>query len=228
MSSHWSDLKQTVDSFYPSSVTRGRKLESLTIGKQPGRQIIIYDKRREAIAHQKHYWFKAWGLDPANATVEVWRIEVRAGKNELSKKYKIFTFADFEAGIGDIVSKALRDIRYLAEHQRDGNVSRQDIHPLWLAAQKAANQHLFDHSSGLTPDQIRRIHRDQAIEQYRALCVGNAIGLGISEGCSDENLQTDLPKLTASAISTALRSDEARIRKSLSRARARLHFVADS
>ncbi len=61
VSPHWGNPDGNGDRNQPASVLRGRRLESVTIGKQPGRQIIVYDKRREAIERQKYFWFKAWG-----------------------------------------------------------------------------------------------------------------------------------------------------------------------
>lgn len=47
-----------------TAVHSGGRCESVTIGKMPGRQVIIYDKRREAIDKHKMHWFKIWGIDP--------------------------------------------------------------------------------------------------------------------------------------------------------------------
>ena len=39
-----------------AAVARGGRVESVMIGKMPGRQLVIYDKTREIVAHQKPYW----------------------------------------------------------------------------------------------------------------------------------------------------------------------------
>ena len=41
------------------AVWAGRKITGVNLGKTPGRQEIVYDKRRELVAHQKPYWFKS-------------------------------------------------------------------------------------------------------------------------------------------------------------------------
>jgi hypothetical protein len=131
------------DQNQPSTIFRGRRLESVTIGKMPGRQIIVYDKRREAIEREKSFWFKSWGIAKDDPNAEVWRVEVRAGKKELKSKYQIRRLEDFETGIGDLMVNALQEIRYLAHEQRDSNVSRQELHPLWSAAQSVAATNLL-------------------------------------------------------------------------------------
>ncbi len=226
VSPHWGKPDGKSDRNQPAAVLRGRRLESVTIGKQPGRQIIVYDKRREAIERQKYFWFKAWGVDRHDPTLEVWRVEVRAGKNELKNKYQIRRFDDFEAGIGDVIVNALQEVRYLADWQPDSNVTRQHLHPLWSSAQSVARTDLIDFRSGLTPDQIIEIERSLAIERYINLCVGNAIGLGVSLNLNDKQISEKLPELVASYVESAIQADEERLAKSINRARTRLHFVS--
>lgn len=227
VSPHWGISDGTSDQNQPAAVLRGRRLESVTIGKQPGRQIIVYDKRREAIERQKYFWFKAWGVDRKDPSLEVWRVEVRAGKNELKNKYQIRKFSDFEAGIGDVIVNALHEVRYLAVRQLDSNVTRQLLHPLWTLAQSVAGTDLIDLRSGLTPDQIVEIERALAIERYVNLCVGNGIGLGVSLKLGNEEFARELPGLVAGHMAAAIQADDRRLTKSIQRAQARLHFVSN-
>jgi hypothetical protein len=85
----------------PTAVCRGRRLESVTIGKMPGRQVCVYDKRREAVEQGKPLWFRLWGIDPA-AAANVWRVELRAGKKEL-RRWPIRTLSEVEASIADVL-----------------------------------------------------------------------------------------------------------------------------
>ena len=55
----------------------------------PGRQIIVYDKRREAIAKRKLFWFKVWNIERDDPAQKVARIEVRAGKKELKDRWHL-------------------------------------------------------------------------------------------------------------------------------------------
>ena len=75
----------------------------------PGRQICVYDKRREAIEQGKLFWFRLWGIDPGY-TANVWRVELRAGKKEL-RRWPIRTLADVEASIADVLLSMIRQVR---------------------------------------------------------------------------------------------------------------------
>ena len=222
---HWEKKETFTDRNQPTAVIRGRQFESATIGRQPGRQIIVYDKRREAIEHQKPFWFAAWGIDRKDPTAEVWRVEVRAGKKELKDKYRISRFEDLEAGIGDVMVNALQEVRYLADRQRDSNVSRQALHPLWLAAQAAVANKLTDYRSGLTPNQVIEIERTVARDRYAGLVTGNAIGLAVADGLADEEIMENLPQLVADYVATAIRANEAKIAEGIRRTRVRQHFI---
>lgn len=222
---HWGKKEKQVDLNQPSAVLRGRRLESVTIGKLPGRQIIVYDKRRQAIEIQKYFWFKVWKIDRHDQSAEVWRLEIRAGKKELKNKYQIRTFDDLEASIGDVVLNTFDAIKYLNDQQSDTNVSRQTLHPLWRQALVIATQKLTKFRSGLTPGQIVEIKREHAVELYLNLCFGNGIGLGIASGLSDEEINKELPSLIEAKISNLISSESTRLDKSISRTRDRLHFL---
>jgi hypothetical protein len=206
-------------------VFRGRRVESLTVGKQPGRQVAIYNKRREAIERKKFFWFETWGRDQKDKNLEVWRVEVRAGKKELKDKYRIVTMDDFEASIGDVITRSLGDIRYLADGQQDSNVSRHPNSPLWRAAQTTAAEKLCDLRSGLTPDQLKNVERTQAQETYLALCAGNAIGFGIAHGMTDEEIVDKLPELIGGAIAQHFQAKGAELYAAIRRSRERLVFL---
>ena len=226
VSPHWGKQDKWCDPNQPSAVLRGRQLESVTIGKQPGRQIIVYDKRREAIEKQKLFWFKAWDVDRYDPNLEVWRVEVRAGKREIKDKYQIRRFKDFEAGIGDVTVRALQDVRYLADRQGDSNVTRQEVHPLWISAQTVSVTKLIEYRSGLTPDQFIEIERDRAKELYSKLIIGNAIGYGVSVGLNNEEIVAQLPEFTAKQLGALIKDEPNQTSKAIMRCREKLHFIA--
>ncbi|MCR9219113.1 MAG: hypothetical protein NXI21_02690 [Alphaproteobacteria bacterium] len=225
VSPYWGKRTEAQDEDQPVTVFRGRRVESITVGKQPGRQIIIYDKRREAIERQKPFWFEVWGKDRENKDLEVWRVEVRAGKSELKHKFRLSTLQDFEASIGDVITDALANIRYLADWQLDSNVSRQELHPLWRAAQETAGRDLTELRSGLTPGQVREVERTLAQERYLGMCAGNAIGLGIADGMSDEEIQKRLPELVAAKLARHFRDKGPALHDTIKRSRERLVFI---
>jgi hypothetical protein len=114
----------------------GVYFQSVTVGKMPNRQAIIYDKTAEIVDHLKPYWWEIWGLKPESLEGRIWRIEVRAGGNELDR-WRLRTFEDMERMVGDVVLDILKRIR-LAIPTDDTNRSRWPSHPLWLASQQSA------------------------------------------------------------------------------------------
>jgi hypothetical protein len=224
--SHWS-AEQNAVANQPTTVTNGRILESVTIGKMPGRQIIVYDKRKDAIAKRKFHWFKLWGIDRRNPNAGIWRVELRAGKKELKDRWNIRTFQDFENSIGDVFNSAIENVRYLDSDQTDRNVTRQRLHPLWNAVSEVLARKLTDYRSGLTPGQVKEIARETALENYRQNVAGNAAGLAVALGLSNEEIEDRLPSILAGLGEDAVRDPQGRVFKSAQRARERLHFIGE-
>lgn len=199
---HWGK-KLSEDDNRPSAVLTGRGLESVTVGKMPGRQVIVYDKRREAIEKHKAQWFEVWGVDRADPDLRVWRVEVRAGKDELKDRWNIRSFADIRAGFGDVVSRAVQDVRYLEDGQTDSNVSRQTLHPLWIAATDALSGKLIDSKAGLAPGRLKAILREEHAAMLRRQIVGLVGGWAVTEGLDDNQIHEDLPEHVGAAIEAA-------------------------
>jgi len=208
-----------------TAVRSGGRCESVTIGKMPGRQIIIYDKRREAIDKHKMHWFKLWGIDPKDRSKYVWRIELRAGKKHLKDRWQIRTFADAEAAIGDVFKLAMEDIRYVAEHQTDSNITRQQVHPLWEQASTIALYAMQEHRAGLTPDQIREVDREQAVKIYIQQIIGNCAGLAVALGMTEHEIKDDLAEAVQATLDGYIRIEDHPFWKSYKRAGRRLHFL---
>ncbi|WP_281023688.1 hypothetical protein [Minwuia sp. IMCC3009] len=222
---YWSKADQAKDTDQPRSVLNGRRVESVTIGSMPGRQIIVYDKRTEAIARHKPHWFEVWGVDRDDPDLEVWRVEVRAGKDHLKDAYNIRTLEDFENSIGDVIVNSLEKIRYLASRQTDSNISRQILHPLWEATQATAKRELLDLRSGLSPDQIRSIEREKAVDIYLKQVFGNAVGCAVAMGWDDDAIGEKLPTLMVEKLKAVFENDPEAFEKAISRTRKRLHFL---
>lgn len=165
-------------------------------------------------------------MDRRDPNVEVWRIEVRAGTNELKDKYQIRQFPDFESGIGDVITNSLQEVRYLDDQQQDNNVTRQRLHMLWSAAQQVAQGKLTEFRSGLTPDQVLEIEREVALQRYGSNVMGNAIGLCVALGMEDAEIIEALSQVAAEYAATAIRADGDKVIKAIQRTRERLHFVA--
>ena len=208
----------------PSAVLRGRKLETVTVGKMPGRQVTIYNKRKAAIEQRKLFWFKIWDIPQSDPTANIWRVELRAGKAELKKRWQLSTFADFEASIGDVYTLAAEKVRYLDDFQTDGNISRQRQHPLWDAVQETLQQELLEFRAGLLPDQVKAVNREQLIETYFQQIVGNAASLSVALGLEEEEIREHFCQQIAQTLSNKINDPDATFWESRGRAEQRLCF----
>lgn len=165
---------------------RGRELESVRIGSMPNRQVAVYNKTREIVASGKGYWWKLWGLDKDGFAGRVWRVEARAGKDELNK-WNLRTFADFEAKAGDVVLGILGAVRYVLPSETDTNPARWPDDPLWAIARETAADALAPYVSNVERREIIADLRAKVQETYRDQFKGLmpgymvALGLDVSE-----------------------------------------------
>lgn len=219
---HWS--KKAGDEDQPSAVLSGRICESVTIGKMPGRQIIVYDKRRDSLVKKKLFWFRVWGLDPEDSSLRIWRIEVRAGKEHLKERWNLRSFDQVFAHIGDVYAKSLEDIRYVLPGQSDTNVSRLRIHPIWTQATETASHAFAKHQVGLTPEEVREMDRQKYEAIYFQQVMGNAAGLAAARGIDDSSLDEELLTCIVDELNRRLKYRDASFWRSLKRARERFHF----
>lgn len=226
---HWSqkDAKATED-LHPQPVFRGRRLSTMMIGKMPGRQIVLYDKRNAAIQKRELHWFDAWALSRDEPELEVIRVELRAGKNELRRRWQIKTFQDVADSIGDVFLCLVSNIRYLAPHQSDSNTTRQTIDPVWQLVTDHVEGGLTHLRSGITPDQVRSVDREEAKNTYETLVLGNLVSLAIVEGVSSDNLLYQLPALAEQLCRRTASENRDKISKAAARAEERLHFLCPS
>ncbi len=219
---HWADGDGQARA---SAVFANRRIQSVTVGSSKLRQVIIYDKRRDSLDKRKLFWFKQWDIDPKDRSKAVWRVELRAGKQELKGRFRIATFDDLEAAIGDVYKIMAEQIRYVAEDQTDTNVTRQELHPLWRKVCEHVQFAMADKQSGLTRDQIKEIERDEAIDNATTMITAYAINMGIATGLSDEKIDEDLQKLVTAALSAQRDLNKGKFNKRVRRARERMHFI---
>jgi len=217
--------QKATDDTQPSSVTRGRRIESVTIGKMPGRQIIVYDKRRDTIVKRKDWWFEAWGIAKDDKSREIWRVEIRAGKKELKDKWNLRTTDKLQASLGDLLQRSLQDVRYVDTSQSDTNVSRQDLHSLWAAAMKVVVGTDSMGRTGLQPGAVKEIERLKAIETFKQLIVGNSIGLAVAMGYDECSLFSTLPNTIETAIRESLQNFPSRTLERFLKASNKTNFL---
>lgn len=229
VSSHWGEKDAGSEKQNrPSTVFRGRKLESITIGKMPGRQVIIYNKRKAAIEKQTPFWFKVWNIDPRDTSKHVWRVEFRAGKKELKDKYNLRSFKDFEDSIGDVFCNTAEKVRYIEDEQTFSNISRTKSHPLWQAVTTALERNLLEYRSGLLPSQLKEVMREHQIEIYWQQIQGNVAGLAVAQNLTKEAMTSSYVDLLSVELKRRIQSENSRFRGSIERATKRLEFLSSS
>ena len=128
--------------------------------------------------------------------------------------------------IGDVIRAALDDVRYVAPSQKDSNVTRQRLEPLWQAMIDQVERGLFDFRSGLLPSDVTEIERQIALETYTALALGNVAGLAVAVGMDDRAIEARLAIRLARLINAAINDPREKFQRSINRARERLHFVS--
>lgn len=166
------------------SSLNGDKINTVRIGEMPGRQAVIYNKTKEITSSLKSYWWKIWDIEPKafkESFKQIWRIEVRAGKDELNK-WPLKRFEDFDLKAGDVIQSILSAIRYTKPLKNDLNRSRWPNDPIWQAAIDNAYSALKPYSSNAIRENIIRDYRDNVIKGYEERILGNTIGLTAAKG----------------------------------------------
>jgi len=216
------------DDLVPIVLTCGRRVESVTAGKMPGRQLIVYNKGVEAQQKRKRIWPERWGFDPREANLEVWRAELRAGKHELKERYGLTSFRDVSDSIGDVFRRAVQDVRYISDERTDSNVTRAEKHPLWIALTQALGGGLNKHESGLLPGRIIEIGREELLERCAENISGNALSYACARGLSQEHISKLFPDEMAALLRERFEHHPQKVAEKLERVRRRYRFIAES
>lgn len=150
------------------------RYSSVTCGKMPGWQIIVYEKSREVRLKQKIVWWDHWNtaradreLPHLNGDETIWRVEIRAGKNQLKDRWGIRTWDDLDKKLGDLVMLAVRSARYAIINPHNKDRSRWKNHPLWDAVADTCQTALRDMTNGLCPDGVIEVERGKKAFELR-------------------------------------------------------------
>ena len=194
----------------------------------PNLQVQIYDKRREVIQKKKPYWFNVWKTDANDPDQQIWRIEIRAGKDHL-KKWGLQTFNAIEASFGDLVCAALKKVRYIDDDQVFDtlNVTRAKLHPLWIEVQKQAECVLFDHCSGLEAGIIKEQIRNQIIQDSKKNMIAQGRRLAIALGLTDQQILEHLPKITHDTLALEIENDNEKFLEKANKIKQKIRFIED-
>ncbi|HAU29488.1 MAG TPA: hypothetical protein DCW68_05175 [Rhodospirillaceae bacterium] len=172
----------------PTIEARGRQIETITIGKMPGRQLCLYNKSREMMVSRKFYWEEFWKL-PEGHGGQVWRIEVRAGKDEL-RAWNVRRFEDLEGKVGNIIAAILEAIRYVEPNPTDSNRARWPVADFWQQAISTAKNGLSYVPGEVRTGKIVEGYRAQIAEGYMRQIVGLLPGLAFCMGYDVSEMPT--------------------------------------
>ncbi|WP_420396300.1 hypothetical protein [Nioella sp.] len=172
---------------------------SVTIGKMPGRQVIVYDKREEVLKRRKQEWpmiwnanLKAGGLDPLDlsdrTTCQVWRIELRLGKEALRNRKDIRGWGSLHEHLQAEMDQLAQDVT-LTVPSTDSNRSRWCCHPIWSTTQDTVATRLFEHVSTVPPEAVRELDLKEKQLDLLKLIVANSVTLAFLEGLGPDDFE---------------------------------------
>ena len=147
----------------------GQRTTSVTLGKMPGAQLIVYDKCLEVAQKggAKEIWWKIWEramaaqglhrLDVDDGEDRIWRVELRAGKDQLRDTWQIKTVADLKAMFPSVLARLMRKVRYCLPSQ-DTNRSRWPDHALWTLVRAHLDASFETKTQTLEPPRAKAVH----------------------------------------------------------------------
>lgn len=224
---YWSkeQLLET-DGDRPHAVLRGRTFESVTIGTMPNRQVIVYDKRRAAIDQRQPYWFEVWGVDPHDPGARVWRVEIRAGRDALAKVLLKRSYEAVEHELRSFLLKATREIRYIVDKDRQRNITRSTVHPMWNTLASALSELPLSAKPPMPEARALNIIRRQREDMARKQAFGNLQNAFVLEGLSPEDIARDFPAHAARAAKSYVANTGAdQIARKTTEIGNRLHYL---
>ncbi|GAA4647614.1 hypothetical protein GCM10023115_55760 [Pontixanthobacter gangjinensis] len=205
---HWEPLEISTNG-------KSGRTSSVTVGKMPGQQVIVYDKRAEVISKHKHAWWVIWnaamqqkGLPPLDHDdpdkSRIWRVEYRTGKKFLKDRWNIRSWADVANRYGDLVSATAQSIRY-TNPTSDSNRSRWPDSTLWLKAKAALDTDLFEMRSYAEPCLIKQVHQHEHSELLQRQMTGLLTSKAAINGIDADSL-SEFARLTGNEMATAIQS----------------------
>lgn len=181
------------------------KVTSVTVGKMPGRQVILYDKREEVLQRHKVDVLEIWqhrlqrlGLPLLNLAdrdaSRVVRAELRAGKHHLKNEWGVTGWESLYASAPHILAETLSAIRYCTPCA-DPNRARWPTHPLWQrVAEEVANANLHP-PEALPTELLLARKREDMIETLNNMILGCALSSAALEGVTARDLAEYLEHL---------------------------------
>jgi hypothetical protein len=204
----------------------GRQFSGITIGKMPGRQLIVYNKRREVMTKRKMYWWDIWGINPKEDKRKVWRLEIRAGKKHLKETWGITSWAELDEKLGDVLLHSLKKIRMVADHKENINITRCRNSRLWNEAEEVIKGGLADSINGQLPFRVIECTKRDAIEGFKQQICGMVTTYAYFHDIPVTNVPAIMEKIKHEYWHHAAHNKE-RVRTSYRRANERYYFLQE-
>ncbi|WP_370152093.1 hypothetical protein [Ferrovibrio sp.] len=205
---------------------------SVTCGKMPGRQVIVYDKSKEVQERQKPEWWKHWnaaieanGGTPLVGNERIWRVELRAGKRHLKDRWGITTWAELDNKLGDVLSCAAEQIRYTRPSPSDTQRFRWPNHPLWDAVQATIAADLAEMTSGAKPGVVKEIHRQQLLAVMERQLLGQVPTLIEAKGAPTD--AESVTSIVSHLVRDHLENEPERFHAAIARSRKKYILLSD-
>ena len=179
---------------------RTGRTQSVTVGKNPGRQVIVYDKRAEVLAKGRSHWPLVWNkcrerqglpaldLNDRDAS-QIWRVELRAYKRHLKDDWGVTTWKQLETKLPGILNGLLSDIRY-TRPTLDATRSRWPEHRLWVQVRRELQDDLSRMKSFATESDIAEVLKAEREQMLMAQIAGCALSLAASRNIEFVGLST--------------------------------------
>jgi hypothetical protein len=213
---HWGPT----DEHNTRAVLAGRRLESVTIGRPTGWEIIVYDKTAEARARHKLYWFEAWQISADDRLANIHRIELRLCRDEIKRAWRFKSLTDLESGLRPALCSLMQRVRYTAADDANPNVTRRKLDPIWQLGQRhIATADLLGPGGDLPPSRLLEITRDMKTDCHLSQIKGNTAALAAAMDLDDGTIQCRLPDIVSAELGKAIQTEN--FRRSHERAKQR-------
>jgi hypothetical protein len=105
------------------------------------------------------------------------------------------------------------------------NISRQPLHPLWVAVQREMSSALAEYRSGIVPEQIIEGEQLRLRENYITRIISLIPGALIASGFSPAEAEKRYPEFIMGLVPTIESGDFEKFRRKIAAAAERLHFT---
>ena len=187
---------------------RSGRFTSVTVGKMPGRQVIVYDKREEVMNKGKLEWPFIWNAalakinlpaldmtDPSKS--RVWRVELRLGKKALKEKGGIRGWSSFYESLQPQMLELVEKAVNLKRPKADTNRHRWNADPVWTVVRDLVEDGMFSETIEIDEEALHEAELREKQLQFLGLAASHLVTLSVLEGMSKEDFSEFLDSAPA-------------------------------